>query len=88
MTGGGVVPAGDRLAVVDLPAEERQGLILPPGVGGRPDVGIVVAVGDDVRLSVESGDKVFYRCKPAEIEDIKIIDAGCVLAYDTSGRHF
>lgn len=76
------MPAGDRLAVVDLPAEEKSGLILPPGVGGRPDVGLVVEVGEGVQLDVDKGDKVFYRCNPTEIEDVKIIDGGCVVAFE------
>lgn len=77
-----VMPAGDRLAVVDLPVEEKSGLILPPGVAGRPDVGLVVEVGEGVQLPVEKGDKVFYRCNVTDIEDVKIIDGGCVVAYE------
>ena len=82
--GGGIIPAGDRIAVVDLPEEEKAGLILPPGVAGRPDVGIVQTVGDSVSLPVEPGDKVFYRCSPVEVEGAKIIDGGCVIAYESS----
>lgn len=77
-----VMPAGDRLAVVDLPADEKSGLILPPGVAGRADVGLVIEVGADVQIDVDKGDKVFFRCNPVEIEDVKIIDGGCVIAYE------
>lgn len=77
-----IVPAGPRLAIVDLPAEEISRLVLPLGVSGRPSVAIVTAVGDDCALPLSPGDKVFYSCKAADLGDVKIIDAGCVLAYE------
>ena len=45
-------------------------------------MGLVVEVGDGIELDVDKGDKVFFRCNPVEIEDVKIIDGGCVIAYE------
>lgn len=80
-----ITPAGDRIAIVDLPAEDTSKLIMPMGVAGRPDVGLVVDVGEDCRLGISKGDKVFYRCKAVEIEGLKIIDGGCVIAFEGDG---
>lgn len=83
-----VVPVGPRLSIAPLPEEDKRKLILPPGVAGRPDAGICIAVGRDCTIGVEVGDKVWYFCNSAEVEDVKIIDAGCVVAYDDSSRSF
>jgi co-chaperonin GroES (HSP10) len=76
-------PIPGTVLVADLPEEEKAGLILPPGVGGRPDVGAVVAVGEGFEITLEPGDKVFYRKGHAEeVEDIKVVREGCIVAYD------
>lgn len=83
-----ICPAGPRLSVVDPPAEDETKLILPPGVSG-PAVGIVVAVGQCPGLGVEVGDKVFYHAgHSTAIEDVKIIAAECVVAFDDGGRTY
>lgn len=83
-----LVPAGARIAVADPPEEVRGGLHLPQGVHGSPRRGVVVKVGKDVTIGVEEGDIVFYRCEADEIEDLKMIDERCVIAYDDSMRQF
>jgi hypothetical protein len=81
-----IIPAGARLSIVDVPADEPTGLILPPGVEDF-DKGIVVEVGCDVQLGLETGDLVYYHSGHyVKIADIKIIGADCVVAYDNSGR--
>lgn len=83
-----IIPAGPRLAVVALEEEDKRKLILPPGIAGRPEVGVVASVGRDCTIGVEVGDKVWYFCNAAYVEDVKIIDAQCVVAYDDSGRAY
>jgi co-chaperonin GroES (HSP10) len=88
-TGSTIVPRPGSITVADLPDDQREGLVLPYGVGGKPDVGIVVRVGLGVELGLEAGDKVFYgKGHSHEVEDVKVVDQGCVIAYDDSGRSF
>lgn len=87
--GASIVPRPGAITVADIPDDEKGELILPYGVGGKPDVGIVVKVGLGVELGLEPGDKVFYgRGHCHEVEDVKVVDQGCVIAYDDSGRSF
>lgn len=82
-----IVPRPGSVTVVDVPEEEKKGLLLPPGVGGRPDVGLVQRVGAGCELPLEPGDKVFYRRgHMEEVEDVKVVGEGCIIAFDDGGR--
>lgn len=82
-----IVPRPGSVTCIDVPEDEKPGLVLPPGVGGRPDVGIVQRVGVGVDLDLEPGDKVFYRKgHMEEVEDVKVVAEGCIIAYDDGGR--
>lgn len=70
------------MAIVPLPAEEISKLALPLGVSGRPSVGIVVNLGDEVGGSIGVGDKVFYVGRGLDLEDVKVIDAGAIIAFE------
>jgi hypothetical protein len=66
----GIRPVFKFITISD-PPEEESGLILPDGVKG-PDIGIVIAVGDQV-LDFHAGDKVYYRGGVIEIPTKKIV---------------
>jgi co-chaperonin GroES (HSP10) len=72
-----------------VPEEDKGKLILPYGVSGKPAVGIVVKVGADLALDLQTGDRVFYHDgHGVEIEDVKVVGEDCVIAYDDSMRAF
>lgn len=80
-----IKPYGQRVAVVDPPAEDQtsSGLILPPGTE-RLNRGIVIGVGDEVP-HLSEGDMVWYGdgCG-LEIDDLKVLPADCIIAWEAA----
>lgn len=98
ITGGTVKPFGQRIAVVDPPADKQtsSGLYLPEGAD-QVAVGIVVAnpaaedpfhsfMGEMYQQEIKSlkpGCKVYYhKGHGIEIKDTRILDVSCVIAYE------
>jgi len=79
-----VTPAGARLAVQDPPIPEDDGLWLPPEIQGADcEVAVVVKLGEDCKLPVQTGDRVYFHSGHfAKIGDTKIVPEDCVLAFE------
>lgn len=79
-------PVGERVAVVDPPAEQQResGIIVPVPLE-EYHVGIVIKVGDTglIHSNIQEGDKVYYPASCAkQIGDTKIVDIDCIIALD------
>jgi chaperonin GroES len=81
--------------VVIRPVEQESrtpsGLIIPETAKEKPQVGIVVAVGDDESIRVRVGDRVLfpkYSGNEVKVNGVEylILDANDLLAYDTETR--
>ncbi len=86
-------PLGKRVAIRPVEQESRtpSGLILPETAKEKPQIGIVVAVGDDASIPVRVGDRVLFpKYSGNEIRvnggTYLILDADELLAYDTETR--
>jgi chaperonin GroES len=71
----GVIPLGDRVLIrpfeTQVETETASGIIIPDTVSkDRPEQGEIMAVGKDVTLEVEIGDKVVFS--RYGFEDIKV----------------
>ncbi|MGQ9490821.1 MAG: co-chaperone GroES [Anaerolineae bacterium] len=55
-------PLGQRVLIKPLEAENRtaSGILLPETAKEKPQIGEVVAVGDDENIQVKVGDKVLF----------------------------
>lgn len=55
-------PMGSRVLIKPLEQENRtaSGLLLPETAKEKPQMGLIVAVGDDEEIKAEVGDKVLF----------------------------
>ncbi len=86
-------PLGSRVVIRPVEQENRtpSGLIIPETAKEKPQIGIVVAVGDDESIKVRVGDRVLFpKYSGNEVKvngvDYLIMDANDLLAYDTETR--
>lgn len=86
-------PLGSRVVIRPVEQESRtpSGLIIPETAKEKPQMGIVVAVGDDESIKVRVGDRVLfpkYSGNEVKVDGVEylIMDAGDLLAYDTETR--
>jgi chaperonin GroES len=86
-------PLGSRVVIRPVEQESRtpSGLIIPETAKEKPQVGIVVAVGDDESIRVRVGDRVLfpkYSGNEVKVNGVEylILDANDLLAYDTETR--
>ncbi len=57
-----IQPLGSRVLVQPIEEESRTagGILLPDTAKEKPQIGVVVAVGDDEEIKVKAGDKVIF----------------------------
>lgn len=57
-----IQPLGSRVLVQPIEEESRTagGIFLPDTAKEKPQLGLVVAIGDDEDIKVQTGDKVIY----------------------------
>ena len=57
-----IQPLGSRVLVQPIEEESRTagGIFLPETAKEKPQLGLVVAIGDDEEIKVQAGDKVIY----------------------------
>ena len=57
-----IQPLGSRVLVQPIEEESRTagGIFLPDTAKEKPQLGVVVAIGDDEEIKVKAGDKVIY----------------------------
>lgn len=57
-----IQPLGSRVLVQPIEEESRTagGIFLPDTAKEKPQLGLVVAIGDDEEIQVKAGDKVIY----------------------------
>lgn len=86
-------PLGSRVVIRPVEQESRtpSGLIIPETAKEKPQIGVVVAIGDDESIQVRVGDRVLfpkYSGNEVKVNGVEylIIDAGELLAYDTETR--
>ncbi len=86
-------PLGSRVVIRPVEQESRtpSGLIIPETAKEKPQIGVVVAIGDDESIKVRVGDRVLfpkYSGNEVKVNGVEylIIDASELLAYDTETR--
>ncbi|MCS6948832.1 MAG: co-chaperone GroES [Armatimonadota bacterium] len=88
-----IQPLGSRVLVQPIEEESRTagGIFLPDTAKEKPQLGLVVAVGDDEEIKVQVGDKVIFpKYTGTEFRyngtDYLIMEANDILAKLTEGR--